>query len=92
MAPDLIGFENLTLKGGPVARATAALKVARHQVRLALQDTTSWRMEAVLSDIEDQIADQLAQMAGATDDDAADLETNGEVEASRQAWLPLRAA
>ncbi len=92
MASDLIGFDIFTLRGDPVRRTIAALKVARDQVRLALQDTSSWRMEAALADIEDEIADQLALITKAADDDAADVETNRGLETTRQAWLPLKAA
>jgi len=92
MASDLFGFENFTLKGGPLSRAKAALRVARHQVRLAYADTESWRLEAVLSDIEDEIGVHLTQIREAVDDDAADAEESGEAASLRQAWLPLRVA
>ena len=92
MATDLIGFDNFTLKGDPLSRAMAALRVARHQVRLAIGDTESWRLEAVLSDTEDQLGDHLGRIRQAADDDAADTEESGEADVRRQAWLPLRAA
>ena len=92
MAIDLIGFDNFTLKGDPVTRAISALRVARHQVRLALHDTASWRMEAALSNIDDEIGMHLGRIREAAEDDAADAEASGEAEANRQAWLPLRAA
>jgi hypothetical protein len=92
MASDLFGFENFTLKGDPLSRAKAALRVARHQVRLAYADAESWRLEAVLSDIEDEIGVHLTQIREAVDDDAADAEESGEAASLRQAWLPLRVA
>ena len=92
MASDLLGFENFTLKGDALSRAKAALRVARHQVRLAYGDTDSWRLEAVLSDIEDEIGVHLSQIQQAVDDDAADAEESGEAASLRQAWLPLRVA
>jgi hypothetical protein len=92
MASDLIGFENLTLKGDPLSRAIAALRVARLQVRFAIADTQSWRLETVLSGIEDEIGVHLGSIKDAVDDDAADAEENGDTEARRQAELPLRVA
>jgi hypothetical protein len=92
MATDLIGFENFTLKGDPLSRAIAALRVARLQVRLAIADTQSWRVEAALSDIEDEIGVHLATIADAVDNDGAEAEETGEAEARRQAELPLRVA
>jgi hypothetical protein len=92
MASDLIGFDSFTLKGNALARAKAALRVARHQVRLAYGETESWRLEGVLSDIEDEIGLQLSRIEDAEEDDAADAEESGEAATLRQAWLPLRVA
>jgi hypothetical protein len=92
MASDLIGFDVFTLKGDPLSRAIAALRVARNQVQLAIDDTGSWRLEAALSDIEDEIAVCLSRIRDAVDDDATDAEENGDAASRRQAWLPLRAA
>jgi hypothetical protein len=92
MASDLFGFESFTLKGDPLSRAKAALRVARHQVRVAYGETESWRLEAVLSDIEDELGVHLSQIQEAVDDDAADAEESGEAASRRQAWLPLRVA
>jgi hypothetical protein len=92
MASDLIGFDTFTLKGDPLSRAMAALRVARQQVRLAYDDTKSWRLEMALSDIEDDLSVHLSVINDAVDDDAADEEASGEAQARRQAWLPLRAA
>jgi hypothetical protein len=92
MASDLIGFDSFTLKGDPLSRAIAALRVARLQVRLAVADTESWRLETVLSSIEDELGVHLANIRDAADDDAADAEASGEAAARRQAELPLRVA
>jgi hypothetical protein len=42
-AEDLFDFDTVTLKGDPLDRAKAALRVARLHVRLANADTNSWR-------------------------------------------------
>ena len=92
MAPDFKGFDTFTLKGDPLSKAMAALRVARHQVQLAYDETQSWRLEMVLSDIEDELGVHLSKITDAVDDDAAEAEASGEAQARRQAWLPLRAA
>jgi hypothetical protein len=92
MASDLIGYDNFTLKGDSLSRAKAALRVARHQVRLAYGDTDSWRLEGVLSDIEDEIGVHLSLIEDALEDDVAEAEESGEAASFRQAWLPLRVA
>jgi len=90
-ASDLFGFDTVTLLGDPLARAIAALRVARHQVRLAQGDTESPRLEDVLADIEDDIGAHLKQIEDAVEDDADDLAERTEWWALRQAELPLRA-
>ena len=84
MAPavDLFGFDTVTLKGDPLDRAKAALRVARLHVRLAYADTNSWRLEDVLSEIEDEIGVHIGRI----------LEASGEAQRLRQAELPLWAA
>jgi hypothetical protein len=91
-AADLFGFDTITLKGDPVDRAKAALRVARLHVRLANAATNSWRLEGVLSEIEDEIGEHLGQIAAALDDDAADSQASGEAATRLQAELPLRVA
>jgi hypothetical protein len=88
---DLIGFDLFTLKGDPLSRAVDALRVALQQVKLAGADTESWRVEMVLADLEDDIGAYLGRIAGAVDDDAADLEASGAAAKIRQAEQPLRA-
>jgi hypothetical protein len=92
MVQDLIGFENFTLKGDSLSRAVAALRVARNQVRLAIAETESWRVEAVLSEIEDNLTVDLRRVEAALDDDAAEMTQTGEASARLQARLPLKAA
>jgi hypothetical protein len=92
MAADLIGFDNFTLKGDPLSRARAALRVARQQVRLAYSATDSRRLEDALADIDDEIGVQLSRIETAIAGDEADREQSGEAEKLRQSWLPLRVA
>jgi hypothetical protein len=89
---DLFGFDTVTLKGDPLEKAKAALRIARLHVQSANRDTTSWRLETALSDIEDNLGTHLTRIEIATCDDADDLEASGEASRLRQAELPLRAA
>jgi hypothetical protein len=90
-ASDLFGFDTVTLLGDPLERAIAALRVARHQVRLASGDTKSARLEDVLEDIEDDIGAHLKRIDDAVADDADEFAESTEWWALRQAELPLRA-
>jgi hypothetical protein len=92
MARDLVGFDTFTLKGDPLSRAMAALRVARQQVRLAVADTRSNRLVPVLCDADDEISLRLCRIEDAVDDDAADAAEARETDSRRQAELPLRAA
>ena len=92
MVRDLVGFDTFTLKGDPLSRAMAALRVARQQVRLAVADTRSHRLVPVLCDIDDEITLRLCRIEDAVDDDAADAAEASEADARRQAESPLRAA
>jgi hypothetical protein len=91
-AADLFGFDTVTLKGDPLDRAKAALRIARLHIRLAYANTDSWRLEAVLSEIEDEIGVYLRRIDDAVTDDWDDLEASGEAQRLRQAELPLRVA
>ena len=75
-----------TLIGDPVTRAIDALKVAKHQVRLAQHATNSARVEDALSDVEDDLAADLGRILNAVEGDVAEAEYNGEAEARRQTW------
>jgi hypothetical protein len=90
-AADLVGFDTVTLLGSPIERAKAALRVARHQVRLAYGDTQSPRLETVLEDVEDDLGAHLVRIDDALQDDADDDAGTAEWWALRQAELPLRA-
>jgi hypothetical protein len=90
-AADLFGFDTVTLLGDPLARAKAALRVARHQVRLAYGASGSSRLETVLEDIEDDIGAHLVRIDDAVQDDADDAADTAEWWTQRQAELPLRA-
>jgi hypothetical protein len=92
MTSDLIGFDSFTLKGDPLSRAVAALRVARLQVRAANTAQNTWRLEEVLSEIEDGLSDHLASIENAVDEDAIEAEESGEAAERRQAELPLRVA
>lgn len=90
-ASDLFGFDTVTLLGDPLERAKAALRIARHQVRLAYGDTQSPRLETVLEDIEDNLGAGLVQIDDAVQDDADEYADTAEWWALRQAELPLKA-
>jgi hypothetical protein len=92
MARDLVGFDTITLKGDPLSRAMAALRVARQQVRLAVAETRSSRLVPVLCDADDEITLRLCRIEDALDDDAADSAEAHETLSRRQAELPLQAA
>jgi hypothetical protein len=92
MASDLFGFDTVTLRGDPLEKAKAALRIARLHIQSAYWDTESWRLETVLAEIEDEIGTQLTKIEHAISDDADDLEASGEARRLRQAELPLRAA
>jgi len=49
-------------------------------------------MQDALAALEDALADHLAAIETAADDDKADAEDSGEAERERRAWRPLRAA
>ena len=89
-----MAVSNLTSKitGDPVAQAVDALKLARHQVRLAQRATNNWRLEGTLSDIEDDLDVDLGRIEGAADDNAAEAEFSGEAAARRRTWLPRSGA
>ena len=91
-AADLFGFDTVTLKGDPLNRAKAALRIARLHVRLAYADTNSWRVEDALSEIEDELSVHISRIEDAVTADADDLEASGEAQRLRQAELPLWAA
>ena len=69
-------------------RLVQLLELARHQARVA-QTAAAPRMQDALTDIEDALADHLAALANAEEDDKADAEASGD---PGRSWRPLRAA
>jgi hypothetical protein len=74
-----------------LSNALQALRVARHQVRLAQPHAPSWRLEDALAEVEDDLNAGLARIQAASADDDAEAEESGEVERVRRAWHPLAA-
>ena len=83
--------QTLTLDGDHESRLAQLLNLAQHEARLAQQAATP-RMEDALIEVEHALADQLATLVQATEDDSADAEASGAAEYRRQAWQPPRAA
>jgi hypothetical protein len=83
--------ETLTLTGDHESRLAQLLRVAQQEARSA-QRTANPRMEDALIEVENVLADQLATLALATEDDAAEAEASGTAERERRAWRPMRAA
>jgi hypothetical protein len=77
--------DTFTFSGDPVSRVRQALEIARHQIRVAWADA-DWRLEDVLIDGEEAIADQLARIDAALADAEADAEASGEAERQRRAY------
>jgi hypothetical protein len=80
--------DTFTLSGDDENRLVQLLELARHQARVA-QTAAAPRMQDALTDIEDALADHLAALANAAEDDKADAEALGDIGRS---WRPLRAA
>ena len=72
-------------------RVAQLLRIAQHQARVA-QVAAAPRMQDALADLEDTLADQLAALNNAAEDDKADAEASGEADRQRRSWHPLRAA
>jgi hypothetical protein len=84
MSDDL---DTYTLVGDPIARATHALEVARHQIRVAQGDASA-RVESALVEAEDEISEQLGRIRNALADDADETEASGEADRQRSEWYP----
>jgi hypothetical protein len=67
------------------------LRMARHYARVPQSDARPRKQDA-LTELEDALADQLAALENADEDDKSDAEDSGEAARERQAWRPLRAA
>jgi hypothetical protein len=77
--------DTFTFSGDPVSRVRQALEIARHQIKVAWADA-DWRLDDVLIDGEEAIADQLARIDAALADAEADAEESGEAERQRRAY------
>jgi hypothetical protein len=74
-------------KGG-LDRLRQALRVALHQSRVAQGSGYGRHVEDALVEVEDTIADQLAAIENAVDDDRAEADETGEAERERRSWFP----
>jgi hypothetical protein len=83
--------DNIALAGNSEARVVQLLRMARHYARVAQLEARPRKQDA-LTELEDTLADQLASLENADEDDKADAEESGEAERERQVWRPLRAA
>ena len=80
--------DTFTLSGDNESRLAQLLEL-RDTKRALAQTAAAPRMQDALTDIEDALADQLAALANALEDDKADAEAAGDLGRS---WRPLRAA
>ena len=81
--------ETLSLSGDHATRVAQLLRIAQQEARLAQRDASARSYDA-LTELDDALSDQLAALAVAADDDAADAEATGAAERERRAWHPLR--
>jgi hypothetical protein len=79
-------FDTFSLSGEHLDRLRQALKVARHQARVAQTGGYGRHVEDALTEIEEAITDHLARIENAVDDDKADAEETGESEHERRAY------
>ena len=77
-----------SLTGESLDRLRQALRVALHQARVTQSSGYGRHVEDALVEVEDTIADQLANIENAVDDDRAEAEETGEAERERQSWFP----
>jgi hypothetical protein len=82
--------ETVTLSGDHATRVAQLLRIAQQEARLAQRDASTRSYDA-LTELDDTLSDQLAALAVAADDDAADAEATGNADQQRRAWHPLRA-
>jgi hypothetical protein len=81
--------DTFALSGDCENRVLEALRVAKHQVRLA-QPGAAPRMQDALVGLDDALSDQIARLENAALDDEAEADFQAELE--QAAWQPLRAA
>jgi hypothetical protein len=76
------------LSGEHLDRLRQALKVAKHQARIAQTDGYGRHVEDALVDLKEAIGDHLARIENAVDDDRAEAEDSDEAARQRQSWFP----
>lgn len=81
--------QTVTLSGDHATRVAQLLRIAQQEARLAQRDASARSYDA-LTELDDALSDQLASLAVAAEDDAADAESTGAAERERRAWRPLR--
>ena len=69
-------------------RVRQALKVARHQARVAQTGGYGRNVEDALSQIEEAIGGHVARIEDALDDDKAEAEASGDAERERRTYFP----
>ena len=69
--------DTFTLSGDDESRLTQLLELARHQARVA-QTAAAPRMQDALTELEDALADRIAALRNAAEDDQADAEALGD--------------
>jgi hypothetical protein len=79
-------FDTFSLSGEHLDRLRQALKVARHQARVAQTCGYGRHVEDALTEIEEAITDHLTRIENAGDDDQAEAEETGEAERERRAY------
>jgi hypothetical protein len=89
MSSQAIVSDAFFLSGEHLDRLRQALQVARHQARIASSAGYGRNVTDILSQIEDAVSDQLAQINSAVDDDDAEAEESGEAERERRSWFPI---
>ena len=80
--------DTFTLTGDDKSGLTQLLELPRHQARVA-QTAAAPRMQDALTELEDALADRIAALSNAAEDDQADSEALGD---PGRSWRPLRAA
>jgi hypothetical protein len=82
--------ETVTLSGDHANRVAQLLRIAQQEARMAQREASAHSYDA-LTELDDALSDQLAALAVAIEDDAADAEASGTMDRQRRAWQPLRA-
>jgi len=81
--------ETFTLSGDHDTPVAQLLRITQQYARVAQAGATP-RVQEALTEIEDAIADQLAALDKAAEDDWADAEASGNAERRRRSWRALR--